>query len=186
MEVIKFAKMHPDAKIPYKEIEDAGYDIYAAFDEDYIEIKPHETVMIPTGLCSAFSSEYVMILKERGSTGTKGIGQRSGVIDSGYRGQWLVPITNHNPWKTLYITKLTPDETAKQRTLKMFKSIREDEMSGIIEDQKEFSLFYPYNKAICQALLSPVPPSVVEECTEEEIAAIESKRGVGKLGSSGK
>ena len=178
MEVIKFAKLHPDAKIPTKRDEDAGYDIYPAFDEDFIQIAPHETVMIPTGLCSAFSSDYVISLKERGSTGTKGIGQRSGVIDSGYRGEWIVPITNHNNWKNIFITKLSEDETVKKKVAKEYPSVK--------MDYKALSIFYPYDKAICQALLIPVPKSTTEECTVEEIKAISSERGDGRLGSSGK
>lgn len=47
---IKFAKVRPDAKIPTKRVEDAGLDIYACFDEQSIIIRPHTTVMIPTGL----------------------------------------------------------------------------------------------------------------------------------------
>ena len=76
---VKFAKVRPSAIIPTKRVEDAGYDIYANFDEDYITILPHETKMIPTGIVSACDVDYCFILKERGSTGTKGMGQRSGV-----------------------------------------------------------------------------------------------------------
>lgn len=57
-------------------------------------IAPQETRIIPTGLISAFPTGYVVILKERRSAGTRGMGQRSGVIDSEYRGEWLVSITN--------------------------------------------------------------------------------------------
>lgn len=156
---IWFARTKECGQIPTKRAEDAGYDIYPAFDEDYICIVPHETKMIPTGICSAFSSDYVAILKERGSTGTKGIGQRCGVIDSGYRGEWMVPITNHND-VPLYIAKNGHD---------LFE--------GIV---------YPYHKAICQALLMPVIHAESVEKTVEEINLVQSERGTGKLGSSGK
>ena len=49
---IKFAKVKPSAKIPTKRQEDAGMDVYACFDEDYMIIMPHETKMIPTGIAS--------------------------------------------------------------------------------------------------------------------------------------
>ena len=91
---VKFAKVRPTAKIPTKRVEDAGYDIYADFEEPFILIKPHETVMIPTGIASACDTDFCFVLKERGSTGTKGIAQRCGIIDSGYRDEWFVPITN--------------------------------------------------------------------------------------------
>ena len=93
---IYFAKVKEGGKIPSKRDEDAGYDIYACFDEDYIEIKPHETKMIPTGIASSCSDDFVFLLRERGSNGSKGIAQRCGVIDSGYRGEWFVPLTNEN------------------------------------------------------------------------------------------
>ena len=82
---VKFAKVRPTAEIPTKRVEDAGYDIYADFEEDYIIVPPHKTKMIPTGIASACDTDYCFILKERGSTGSKGIAQRCGVIDSGYR-----------------------------------------------------------------------------------------------------
>ena len=45
---------------------------------------------------------------------------------------------------------------------------------------------YPYNKAIAQALLIPVPVAEIEEIDYETLSQISSERGMGKLGSSGK
>lgn len=156
---IKFATIKDHAIIPDKRSEDAGYDIYACFEEDYMTIMPHETKMIPTGLVSAFSEDYVVVLKERGSTGSKGMGQRCGIIDSGYRGEWFVPITNHND-KPIYI--------AKNKNL---------ETDGIL---------YPYEKAICQALVLPSSQGVVKEVPYYELSNVKSERGAGALGSSNK
>ena len=36
---VKFAKVRPTAEIPTKRVEDAGYDIYADFKEDYMVVK---------------------------------------------------------------------------------------------------------------------------------------------------
>ena len=52
-----FAKVRPNAIIPSKEDENAGYDIYACFDEDYMVIPPHSTKLIPTGIASALSDK---------------------------------------------------------------------------------------------------------------------------------
>lgn len=76
---LQFCLLSGDAMLPEKNDEDAGYDIYACFSEPWMIIQPHQTVMIPTGIASVFDKKYVAILKERGSTGTKGMGQRSGV-----------------------------------------------------------------------------------------------------------
>lgn len=160
---VKFAKIRPTATIPTKRTEDAGYDIYANFDEDYIVIPPHETKMIPTGIASACDIDYCFILKERGSTGSKGIAQRCGVIDSGYRNEWFIPITNTTN-KRLYIVKNNT-------------SINVNINNGFT---------YPYEKAICQAIIVPVPYAEIEEYTYEELKAIPSQRGDGCLGSSNK
>ena len=165
---VKFAKVRPTAKIPTKRVEDAGYDIYADFEEPFILINPHETKMIPTGIASACDTDYCFVLKERGSTGTKGMAQRCGIIDSGYRSEWFVPITNTTD-DYIMIAKSDDMSTDVFGSLPMKKIIR-----------------YPYEKAICQALIIPVPTVDVEEYTYEELLAIPSSRGTGALGSSGK
>ena len=165
---VKFAKVRPTAKIPTKRVEDAGYDIYADFEEPFILINPHETVLIPTGIASACDTDYCFILKERGSTGTKGMAQRCGIIDSGYRSEWFVPITNTTN-DYIMIAKSNNTSTDVFGSIPMKKIIR-----------------YPYEKAICQALVIPVPEVTVEEITYDELKGIASERGTGALGSSGK
>lgn len=166
---VKFAKIRGDAKIPSKRAEDAGFDIYAAFDEDYIVIQPHETKLIPTGIASACDKDYCFVLFERGSTGSKGIARRCGILDSGYRNEWFVGLTNTTD-KLLFISKLSPEETMKQ----------------YINDTSIRCIVYPYEKAIAQALVVPVPYTVVNEVSYDKLCQIESERGIGKLGSSGK
>lgn len=164
-DIIYFAKIRLDAIIPSKDNGNAGYDIYSNFHEDYIVINPHETKMIPTGIASACSNDYYFQLFERGSTGTKGIGQRCGVIDSSYHGEWFVPITNHNIYPIIII---------KNNNKKDY----------LIRSYGNNIIFYPYEKAICQAVLLPVPQVHVNEIPYEELLKIESQRGTGCLGSS--
>lgn len=162
--IIYFAKVKEGAKIPTKSKENMGFDIYACFDEDVIEIAPHTTKLIPTGIASACTPKYGFILKERGSTGTKGMAQRCGVIDSGYRNEWFVPITNTTDFPLLIVKATT--------------TIDECYPTG--------TTFYPYEKAICQALLIEVPEVDVQEMSYSDLQNIESERGMGHLGSSGK
>ena len=170
MEVnVKFAKVRPGAIIPSKRDEDMGFDIYACFDEDYMVINPHETKLIPTGIASACDIGYGFILFERGSTGSKGIARRCGVIDSGYRDEWFVGLTNTTN-KVMFISKLSEMETY-------------DAYYGDIMPE---SFVYPYSKAIVQALVAPVPSVNREEISYEDLKAIPSERGLGALGSSGK
>lgn len=170
---IKFAKVHPNAIIPSKRDEDMGFDIYACFDEDYMVINPHETRLIPTGIASACSSDYGFLVFERGSTGSKGIARRCGVIDSGYRNEWFIGLTNTTENK-MFISKLSEQETY------------DDYYGAWKETYARQSFVYPYSKAIAQALIIPVPKTNVEEISYEELKVIESERGMGALGSSNK
>lgn len=170
-EQIFFAGMNDTVIIPSKKEENAGYDVYANFEEDYMEIPSHETVMIPTGLISACDSKYYFQLFERGSTGTRGMAQRSGVIDSGYRGEWFVPITNTTKKPILIIKK---DKVT---------NLSEDYTNKILSNEVTV---YPYEKAICQAVVIEVPKLDVVRLTVDEIKSIASERGEGCIGSSGK
>ena len=184
---VKFAKVRPDAKIPTKRDEDMGFDIYACFDEDYIKIHSHETKLIPTGIASACDSKYGFVLRERGSTGSKGIALRAGVIDSGYRSEWFVCLTNTTD-KVLFISKLDPRETVKKdirhESPDTFDGVDDILLSDIELD--ELMILYPYSKAIAQALVVPVPKAEVEEVSYENLKEIKSERGMGALGSSNK
>ena len=166
---VKFAKVKEGAIIPSKRDEDAGFDIYACFHEDYMVINPHESKLIPTGIASACSPEYALILRERGSTGSKGIALRAGVVDSGYRNEIFVGLTNTTN-KVLFISKLSEQET----------------YNNYYGDVMPKSFVYPYTKAIAQVLVVPVPNVTVEEISYEELQNIKSARGMGALGSSNK
>lgn len=169
---VNFCMLRNGAKMPEKRLEDAGYDIYACFDDSFIVINPDETKMVPTGIASTFNSKFVAVLKERGSTGTKGIGQRAGVIDSGYRGEWMVPLTNHNDQPLVIVKENGIDE---------FKNY----IKELIWDYEDY-IIYPYEKAIAQMLLLPVPCVKVSEIDHDKLVDNVSLRGSGKLGSSGK
>ena len=158
-----FAKVKPSAIIPSKRDEDAAYDIYACFDEDYLVIPPHKTILIPTGIATVFSPKWVALLRERGSNGSKGIAQRAGVIDSGYRGEWFVPLTNTNRVPVVIVKKGV-------------------ELPLIYND----AIIYPYEKGIAQLLMVEVPKLRTKEITYEELLQFNSERGTGALGSSGK
>lgn len=164
---VYFAKLHDEAIIPSKRREDAAYDIYARSNCDrYLNIQPGETKMVPTGIISACSDDYCFKLEERGSMGSQGIALRCGIIDSGYRGEWFVALTNTT--NRPLVIELSPDADTC--------------------DTAEYGdyIYVPYNKAICQARLCRVYDAEVLEITSNAIYSITSSRGAGKLGSSGK
>ncbi len=157
-----FAKTRPDAIIPAKRPEDAGYDIYSCFDEESITLNPGEIKLVHTGIASAFPSDYVLFIKERGSTGSLGLSTRMGVVDSGFRGEIVIGLNNTTNIP-IVITKEVSQVTKEPSVIK-----------------------YPYKKAIAQAVLCVVPKLQVEEVGYEELIKITSDRGVSFLGASGK
>ena len=159
---IQFAKLRNGATIPTKEKENLGYDVYACFDTDILKIKKGEIKMIPTGIASVIDEDYGIIVKERGSTGSKGLSVRCGVIDSNYRGEWFIAINNTTDHDIVIAKPNVP-------------------VSMGVND-----VLYPYTKAIAQAIIVPNILADIKEITVEELEANKTSRGKGKLGSSGK
>lgn len=164
-----WAKVRPDAIIPTKERENAGYDIYPCFEEDYIIIRPHHTKLIPTGIACAVRDSYYLQVQERGSTGSKGIKYGAGVIDSGYRGEIFISITNTND---------VPIMIVKRENMTLV------DVDVIIKVTN--AIIYPYEKAIAQLIVHDVMDMRAEEISYEELKSIPSERSKGMLGSSGK
>lgn len=159
---IYFARKSKDVILPSKETENAGLDVYAYFEENEFIFQPHQTRLVPTGLYSAIVEDYVLLSRERGSTGSIGMKCGAGVIDSGYRGEIFIAITNENDIPLIISKNISKTE--------------------ITED----FILYSYKKGIAQLLVVPVPKMNIEELSVEELKSIPSKRGEGKLGQSGK
>ena len=159
---IQFAKLRENAVIPCKRDEDSDYDLYACFDEEEFVIPAFSTRLIPTGIISAFDENLGVKFEERGSNTTWcGIVQ-AGVIDSGYRGEWVCAMYNGNP-VPVHITKAV---TEVQR----------------LSDR----VLVPYGKAVYQFHVREILKVAVEEVSVDAVLARTSARGAGKLGSSGK
>ncbi len=165
---VYFAKMKENAIIPNKEEENAGYDIYACFDEDYIKIEKHRTKLIPTGIAWACSPDFYLQIEERSSTGSKGIKKSAGVVDSGYRGEIKIAITNANEYDLI------------------FTNISEEELKEKYKDIEENSLIYSTKKAIAQGVIHRVERMNIKEIPLNELLNISSKRGNKGWGSTNK
>ena len=155
------------ATMPSKRDEDAGFDIYSDSAEDII-LKPSETKFFSTGLRSAFPSNFWVEIKERGSTGAVGLSVRSGVIDSGYRGEWKIMLTNVNKYPVVFshsVDKVTY-------------------VYGKIFKNKIKKVIYPLSKAIAQAVVIPLPHIECRPWDSSRVAA--SERGQTGWGASGK
>lgn len=172
---IIFAKVKENAILPQKEDENAGYDIYPCFDEDYMIIPPHSTEMIPTGIACALNPKWYFQVEEQGSTGSRGIKKSAGVINAGYRGEIFVSVSNINS-KRIVVSKLSKEEVIKR--------MEEDHHDNWHKNHG--CIYYPYEKAIAQLVLHEVPKMRITEISYEDLLKIPSCRGEGKLGSSGK
>ena len=159
---VKFAKTREDAIIPTKNFGDAGYDVYARFDEKGVTIEPNQTKLLDIGIATACDPEYYIQAHERGSTGKIGLKVSASIIDSSYRGSIFVALTNCNT-KPIIICK---------------------DQEQVLET--ESYIYYPYDKAIAQLIVHPIPEVEAEEYTYEELKTIPSERGDGCIGSSGK
>ena len=170
---IKIAKIRESAKVPSKRVEDAGFDLYADFDDDFFVIGAGETRPVPTGIAIAFSSKWYAQIEERSSMAKLGIKKSGGVFDSGYRGEYLIMLYNTNK-KPFIISKTAIEDLAD-----------EFEVNGV-KYNKQDVIIYPYTKAICQVVMLEVPVFDIQEISYEELKQIDSERGAGRFGSSKK
>lgn len=86
-------KLHPDAKIPnFAHPGDAGMDLYSVAD---LVLKPGERASVPTGIAIALPDGYVSLVWDKSGVSHKnGIKTLGGVLDSGYRGEYLIGLIN--------------------------------------------------------------------------------------------
>ena len=168
---VHFIRKNSNATIPTKRDGDGCYDLYANITEDLI-IPPHETKLVPTGICSVFSDKLRIAFRERGSNTKWGGIVMAGQIDSNYRGEYFVAIYNTNDINIV----LTNRNLVNIQTNHYTPDVnREDEILVPVR-----------NKAICQFAIEPVPRICIQEEAINYLDKHDSERGTGKLGSSGK
>lgn len=95
---VKIKKLDENAIIPTYGTEfSAGADLYSLLDMP-IEIKPHETQFVRTGISAEIPEGYCGLVFARSSMGAKrGLApaNKVGVIDADYRGEIMVTLHNH-------------------------------------------------------------------------------------------
>ena len=103
---VQVHQLDPQLPLPaYAHEGDAGADLYAARD---VELAPGERALVPTGIAIALPPGYVGLVHPR-----SGLAHRLGVtvlnapgtVDSGYRGEILVNLVNHDPTEIARITR---------------------------------------------------------------------------------
>ena len=162
-DTVYFAKTNEYSIIPNKRDEDGCYDICACIDTNII-IMPHEVKLIPTGICSAFSSKYRLAIRERGSNTKSCLITMAGQVDSGYRGEIFVALYNGNEVPMVLTNSIL----------------------GIDKTISSEYIMMGTDKAIAQFAMEEVPNVIIEEISIDELKSISSIRGEGCLGSSNK
>lgn len=164
---IYFAKTQPHAILPSKREEDAGYDFYPCFSDDFMYLDPFETKLIPTGIAWSSSKKFYMQMVERSSTGSKGIKVSAGVIDSGYHGEIQIAIFNATKLP-LYISNISEAQLQQK---------------GMLPSSY---IFHPTKKAIAQGIIHRVENLQVKELSYEQLLSIPSQRKDQGFGSTDK
>jgi len=95
---VLITRVRPDAVVPARAYDgDAGLDLSAC---DRVELAPGERALVPTGLAVAIPKGYAGYVQPRsGLAAQHGISivNTPGLVDSGYRGELLVNLVNHDP-----------------------------------------------------------------------------------------
>lgn len=98
MEKIAVKKLRANAQLPtFGSAAAAGADLYACLEEE-VTVNPGQTAFIPTGLAMEIPFGYVGLIYARSGLACKrGLApaNKVGVIDSDYRGEFLVALHNH-------------------------------------------------------------------------------------------
>lgn len=127
---IKIKKLNNLAKMPSRGSSDAaGYDLYAATSYN-IEIQPHTTVKIGTGLSFELpQGTFAAIFPRSGIATKRGLRPANcvGVVDSDYRGEVIVALHND----TDEVQSIEPQERIAQMILLPFIEMSFNEVNEL-------------------------------------------------------
>ena len=130
IENINVKKLNDLAKLPTRGSSDAaGYDLYAATSYN-IEIQPHTTVKIGTGLSFELpQGTFAAIFPRSGIATKRGLRPANcvGVCDSDYRGEYIVAL--HNDTNEVQI--IEPQERIAQMILLPFVEMSFNEVNEL-------------------------------------------------------
>ena len=127
---IKLKRLNDSAKIPERGSDyAAGYDLFANISEN-VEIKPHETKLIGTGICAAVPEGYFGgIFARSGLSSKEGLRPANcvGVVDSDYRGE--IKVALHNDSET--VRSIVPDQKIAQFVVVPFLTVEFSEVEAL-------------------------------------------------------
>ena len=103
---VSFRRLCPEAREPERaHAGDAGYDLRSV---DEVDLQPGGRALIRTGISVAIPDGYAgLVLPRSGLAMRHGVApvNTPGLIDSGYRGEIMVPLINHDPEQTFRVER---------------------------------------------------------------------------------
>ena len=135
MFIVKTKKLNENAVIPSRGSQQAaGYDLYAATD-DIIQIAPHSTIKIGTGLSMELPPGFFGAVFARSGLATKkGLRPANcvGVCDSDYRGEYIVALHND----TDEFMEIAPQERIAQLIVMPYLPLTFKEVEELSETER--------------------------------------------------
>lgn len=132
---VKIKRLNSLAKIPTRGHDgDAGMDLYAATEYN-IQIAPHSTVMIETGLAVEIPDGYFGgVFARSGLASKKGVRPSNcvGVVDAPYRGEVLVALYNDSN----ETVEIAPHERIAQLIIMPYQAVDFEEVAELSETQR--------------------------------------------------
>lgn len=132
---IKIKRLNDKAVIPTRGSEQAaGYDLYAAT-ENIIQIAPHSTVMVGTGISIEIPEGYFGgVFARSGLASKKGLRPANcvGVCDSDYRGEYKVALHND----TDELMEIQPNERIAQLIVLPYLAVEFEEVNELSDTQR--------------------------------------------------
>lgn len=132
---VQIKKLRENAVIPTRGSSSAaGYDLYACVD-GAVEIKPHATEKIGTGIAVAVPEGYFgAIFARSGLAAKQGLRPANcvGVADSDYRGEYIVAV--HNDTDTVQV--INPGERIAQMVVMPYLAVEFEETSELDETER--------------------------------------------------
>lgn len=131
MTTVNFVKLNNRAKVPMRgSKEAAGYDLYANIFDEFVEIPPHATVKIGTGLSMEIPKGYFGAIFARSGLAVKeGLRPSNcvGVVDADFRGE--VKVALHNDTDTSRF--ITPNERIAQLVVLPYLEVQFNEVEEL-------------------------------------------------------
>jgi dUTP pyrophosphatase len=103
---VTVTRLDPDVPLPaYARPGDAGADLVTTVD---VSLAPGERVLVPTGIALALPEGLAAFVHPRSGLALRlglSIVNTPGTIDAGYRGEIKVLLVNHDPARTITLTR---------------------------------------------------------------------------------